>query len=47
MRLSYLDVQWFFLILDEAHNIKNFKSQRWQVRASIQHNHNHSLSEHG
>ncbi|RUP42852.1 SNF2 family N-terminal domain-containing protein [Jimgerdemannia flammicorona] len=22
---------WHFLILDEAHNIKNFRSQRWQV----------------
>jgi helicase SWR1 len=22
---------WHYLILDEAHNIKNFKSQRWQV----------------
>lgn len=23
--------RWYYLILDEAHNIKNFKSQRWQV----------------
>ncbi|KAN0122280.1 SNF2 family N-terminal domain containing protein [Hyaloscypha variabilis] len=23
--------QWHFMILDEAHNIKNFESQRWQV----------------
>jgi E1A-binding protein p400 len=23
--------QWYYLILDEAHNIKNFKSQRWQT----------------
>jgi SNF2 family DNA or RNA helicase len=23
--------QWKYLILDEAHNIKNFKSQRWQI----------------
>lgn len=23
--------QWHYLILDEAHNIKNFRSQRWQV----------------
>ncbi|KAF2170216.1 hypothetical protein M409DRAFT_64550 [Zasmidium cellare ATCC 36951] len=24
-------VQWHYLILDEAHNIRNFNSQRWQV----------------
>ena len=24
--------KWFYLILDEAQNIKNFRSQRWQVR---------------
>jgi SNF2 family DNA or RNA helicase len=23
--------KWFYIILDEAHNIKNFKSQRWQT----------------
>lgn len=23
--------KWFYLILDEAHNIKNFRSQRWQT----------------
>lgn len=23
--------QWYYMILDEAHNIKNFKSQRWQT----------------
>ncbi|PMD25143.1 hypothetical protein NA56DRAFT_642924 [Hyaloscypha hepaticicola] len=23
--------QWHFMVLDEAHNIKNFESQRWQV----------------
>jgi SNF2 family DNA or RNA helicase len=23
--------KWYFLILDEAQNIKNFKSQRWQT----------------
>ena len=23
--------KWYYLILDEAHNIKNFKSQRWQL----------------
>lgn len=23
--------QWYHLILDEAQNIKNFKSQRWQT----------------
>ena len=23
--------RWYYMILDEAHNIKNFKSQRWQV----------------
>jgi SNF2 family DNA or RNA helicase len=26
---------WQYLILDEAHNIKNFKSQRWQVLLSF------------
>ncbi|KXT05685.1 hypothetical protein AC578_5571 [Pseudocercospora eumusae] len=25
------NVQWHYLILDEAHNIRNFNSQRWQV----------------
>ena len=24
-------VQWHYLVLDEAHNIRNFNSQRWQV----------------
>ncbi|CAK3760422.1 SNF2 family DNA-dependent ATPase [Lecanosticta acicola] len=24
-------VQWHYLILDEAHNIRNFNSQRWQI----------------
>ena len=24
--------KWHYLILDEAQHIKNFKSQRWQVR---------------
>ncbi len=28
---SFKRKRWFFLILDEAHNIKNFKSQRWQT----------------
>ncbi len=23
--------RWYYLILDEAHNIKNFKSKRWQI----------------
>ena len=23
--------RWYYLILDEAHNIKNFQSQRWQT----------------
>jgi helicase SWR1 len=23
--------KWYYLILDEAHNIKNFESQRWQT----------------
>jgi SNF2 family DNA or RNA helicase len=23
--------KWYYMILDEAHNIKNFKSQRWQI----------------
>jgi hypothetical protein len=23
--------KWYYLILDEAHNIKNFKSKRWQI----------------
>ena len=23
--------KWFYMILDEAHNIKNFRSQRWQA----------------
>lgn len=23
--------QWYYMVLDEAHNIKNFKSQRWQT----------------
>ena len=23
--------KWYYLILDEAHNIKNFQSQRWQT----------------
>ena len=23
--------RWYYMILDEAHNIKNFKSQRWQT----------------
>jgi helicase SWR1 len=27
--------QWGYLILDEAHNIKNFKSQRWQTLLSL------------
>ncbi|KAK3710730.1 swr1 complex component [Vermiconidia calcicola] len=25
------NVQWHYLVLDEAHNIRNFNSQRWQV----------------
>lgn len=25
------NVQWHYLVLDEAHNIRNFQSQRWQV----------------
>ncbi|CAM9514029.1 unnamed protein product, partial [Chrysoparadoxa australica] len=28
---SFKRKKWYHLILDEAHNIKNFKSQRWQV----------------
>ncbi len=28
---SFKRKKWYFLILDEAHNIKNFKSQRWQT----------------
>ena len=27
--------KWKYLILDEAHMIKNWKSQRWQVRAGL------------
>jgi E1A-binding protein p400 len=27
--------QWAYLILDEAHNIRNFKSKRWQVLLSL------------
>src|SRR5262249_5311529 len=23
--------KWFYMILDEAHNIKNYRSQRWQT----------------
>ena len=23
--------KWYYMILDEAHNIKNFQSQRWQT----------------
>ncbi len=28
---SFKRKKWYFLVLDEAHNIKNFKSQRWQT----------------
>ncbi len=28
---SFKRKRWYFLVLDEAHNIKNFKSQRWQT----------------
>ncbi|XP_063676027.1 helicase SRCAP-like isoform X3 [Bolinopsis microptera] len=28
---AFRSKKWYFLILDEAHNIKNFKSQRWQL----------------
>ncbi|KAG9509011.1 Protein PHOTOPERIOD-INDEPENDENT EARLY FLOWERING 1 [Fragariocoptes setiger] len=28
---SFRRKKWRYLILDEAHNIKNFKSQRWQI----------------
>jgi len=27
--------KWYYLILDEAHNIKNFQSQRWQTLISL------------
>lgn len=27
--------KWFYLILDEAHNIKNFRSQRWQTLLTL------------
>ena len=27
--------RWYYLILDEAHNIKNFQSQRWQTLISF------------
>ena len=27
--------KWKYLILDEAHNIKNFQSQRWQARERV------------
>ena len=29
--VSFRRKKWYYLILDEAHNIKNFKSQRWQT----------------
>jgi len=28
---SFKRKRWYYMILDEAHNIKNFKSQRWQT----------------
>lgn len=28
---SFRRQKWIYLVLDEAHNIKNFKSQRWQM----------------
>ena len=27
--------KWYFLILDEAQNIKNYESQRWQVMVNL------------
>ena len=30
-QVSFRRKKWYYLILDEAHNIKNFKSMRWQT----------------
>ena len=32
---SFRRKKWYYLILDEAHNIKNFESQRWQTMVSF------------
>eukprot|EP01035_Chromulina_nebulosa_P018152 gene18152-23806_t len=29
--ITFRRKRWYYMILDEAHNIKNFKSQRWQT----------------
>lgn len=38
--------KWYYMILDEAHNIKNFKSQRWQLLLNFNSQRRFVYSEH-